>query len=211
MKFSTLGVHSIDSSPQRATRKRANGERYYTLYYQCGQFANKGSAVCRANSIRADYVEPEILRRIQEFVNQPQLIEDVMNRLNGKQKVDKGALIDELKQIDKEISDLARKKSKYFKLYEEDMLEVHLLKERVGELAEQETVLLKQRVDIEDVLKNEGGNPVNLDQIRGMLGEFTGLFDQMSNERKKQLVHAIIKRVTVASDRKIREIQLIIH
>ncbi|MBE0339589.1 hypothetical protein E0698_25040 [Paenibacillus sp. 23TSA30-6] len=144
-------------------------------------------------------------------MNQPQLIEDVMNRLNGKQKVDKGALIDELKQIDKEISDLARKKSKYFKLYEEDMLEVHLLKERVGELAEQETVLLKQRVDIEDVLKNEGGNPVNLDQIRGMLGEFTGLFDQMSNERKKQLVHAIIKRVTVASDRKIREIQLIIH
>lgn len=196
---------------QRATRKRANGERYYTLYYQCGQFANKGSAVCRANSIRADYAEKEILARIQKFVNQPQLIEDVLNRVTDRQKVDKEALNDEMKQIDKEISDLSRKKSKYFKLYEEDMLEVHLLKERMDELAEQEVGLLKRKADIENMLNNRESNPINLAPIRGMLGEFTQLFDHIGNERKKQLVHALIRKVTVTKDKKIAKVDLEIN
>jgi hypothetical protein len=51
-------------------------------------------------------------------VNQPQLIEEVMNRVNGKQQADKGALDDELKQIEKEVSEFSRKKSKYFKVFE---------------------------------------------------------------------------------------------
>ncbi|MGW8958790.1 hypothetical protein [Paenibacillus sp. NPDC055715] len=67
------------------------------------------------------------------------------------------------------------------------MLEVHLLKERVGELAEQETAMLRQKADIEDMRSNESNNPVSLAHVQGMLGEFTRLFDQMSNERKKQV------------------------
>ena len=67
-----------------ATRKNKNGEIKYTMYYHCGQFHTKGSAVCRANSVRADYAEEEILFRIDKVIRNPKLALDVAGKINDK-------------------------------------------------------------------------------------------------------------------------------
>ncbi|WP_281288497.1 zinc ribbon domain-containing protein [Saccharibacillus brassicae] len=195
---------------QRATRKRANGERYYTLYYQCVQFANKGSSVCRANSIRADYAEAEILRRIQEFVDDPKLIEDVTRAAQGRECLGENASEDDLKQIEKGLAEVARKKAKYFELYEEDMLDKRLFKERIEELAEQEKALVRRKEAIEDVAERQEAGSVDIAYVRGMLGEFTRLWDQMSNTRKKQLAHMLIKEVIISKHKQIERIHLLV-
>ncbi|UQQ35352.1 hypothetical protein [Paenibacillus polymyxa] len=61
------------------------------------------------------------------------------------------------------------------------------------------------------MLNNRESNPINLAPIRGMLGEFTQLFDQIGNEREKQLVHALIRKVTVTKDKKIAKVDLEIN
>ncbi|KAF6627403.1 hypothetical protein H6F38_23005 [Paenibacillus sp. EKM208P] len=40
-----------------------------------------------------------------------------------------------------------------------------MLKERVGELAEQETAMLRRKADIEDMRSNESDNPVSLAHV----------------------------------------------
>ncbi|MED1743199.1 recombinase family protein [Brevibacillus borstelensis] len=191
---------------QRATRKNKNGEIKYTLYYQCGQFANKGSAVCRANSVRADYAEEEILARIEKIVSQPQITEDVVKELGQRQEVDKEPLEQELKHLDKELADTKRKMGKYMELYENDMLEVEILKVRLQELREQEQRLSVRKAKIENQLKSGDAAPIPFEVLKGMLREFRNVFKRADHKKRKQLVHSMIKEITVNSDRKIDNI-----
>ncbi|MNH85410.1 DNA-invertase hin [compost metagenome] len=188
---------------QRATRKRKNGERYYTLYYQCGQFANKGSSICKANSVRADYVEQEILARIQKLVNQPQLIEAVTRSVHSKKLVDREQLEAEAKHIAKDLADIERRKSKSFQLFEDDLLDSKALIGRMNELTKRENELLRKKKGLETKLSDNQADPVDYVHIRDVLGEFARLFKQISNDRRKQMVHSLIKNITVTQDRKI--------
>lgn len=195
---------------QRATRKsKKTGEIKYTPYYQCGQFTNKGSSVCRANSVRVDYAEAEILARIQTLVNQPQLIEDVCNSINRKKNIDKSPLEADLKVIIKELVDINRKKDKYFKLFDDDGISGQSLKEKLTSIDENEQHLQKRKKDIEHLLSDKNiDESVSVDAMRSVLGEFIKLFSKLNNEQQKLLVHAVIRRITVTGDRKIDKIEL---
>lgn len=195
----------------RATRKNKNGEIKYTLYYQCGQFANKGTAVCRANSVRADYAEKEIMSRIQKTLMYPQLIDDVTNSINRKRCVNKEPLEIELKHVNNELAEIKRRKGKYFRLYEDDIMDTQLLKSRLAEIAETENLLFKKKTEIEGQLGDNGTTPVPATLIKKMLGDFIRLFDKLSNEQRKQLVHSIIKRITITGDRNIDIIELMFN
>lgn len=191
----------------RSTQKNKNGETRYTLYYQCGQFANKGSAVCRANSVRADYAEEEILGRIEKIVSQPQITEDVARELGQRQEVDKEPLEQELKHLDKELADIKRKMGKHMELYENDMLEVEILKERLHELRELEQRLQVRKAEIESMLYAGDAAPIPFEVLKGMLREFRNVFKLADHGKRKQLVHAMIKAITVTDERKIDKIQ----
>lgn len=192
---------------QRATRKNKNGEIKYTLYYQCGQFANKGSAVCRANSVRADYAEEEILARIEKIVNQPQITEDVARELGQRQEVDKEPLEQELKHVDKELADLKRKMGKYLILYENDGLEAEELRKRVRELSEIEQRLSVRRAEIESQLHAGDAAPIPFEVLKGMLREFRNVFKRADHGKRKELVHSLIREILVTEDRKIARIE----
>ncbi|MFI8712161.1 hypothetical protein [Brevibacillus brevis] len=191
---------------QRATRKNKNGEIKYTLYYQCGQFANKGSAVCRANSVRADYAEEAILARIEKIVSQPQITEDVARELGQRQEVDKEPLEQEMKHLEKELADIKRKIGKHMALYENDMLEVEILKARLQELKEIEERLLVRKAEIENRLHSGDAAPIPFEVLKGMLRQFRNVFKRADHGKRKQLVHSMIKEIKVTGDRKIERI-----
>jgi site-specific DNA recombinase len=193
---------------QRATRKNKNGEIKYTLYYQCGQFANKGSAVCRANSVRADYAEQEILTRIERIVKVPQLIDDVTKSINQKRLTVTKPLENELKHLTNEISEIERKKNKYFKLYEDDILDPQELKTKIQELTDTHQKLSQRKAEIEYQLKGDNSTPIPMELVNKLLTSFNTLFHKLTSEKKKQLVHAIIKQITITEDRKIDKIEL---
>lgn len=192
---------------QRATRKRKNGEIKYTLYYQCGQFANKGSAVCRANSVRADYAEQEIMSRVQRLLDNPKLIDDLTASINGKRTVDTKPLEQELQRLEKELADLDRKKDKYYKLYEEDVLEPKELKAKINELLERSQQLGQRYLSIQQQLSIGNVAPVSAEMVKGLLASFRTIFGNISHEKRKQLVHTLIKEITVTEDREIEQIK----
>lgn len=193
---------------QRATRKNKNGEIHYTLYYQCGNFANKGSAVCHANSVRADYAEQEIITRLQNMLTVPKLIKDVTSTINKKRQSQIKPLEIELQQVSKELSEIDRKKNKYFKLYEEDIINPQELKARIEEITKTYGTLLQRKSNIAMQLNEHDSTPISEQVIKALLDNFVTLFNKFTHEQRKQLVHAIIKQITITPDRKIDKIEL---
>lgn len=76
------------------------------------------------------------------------------------------------------------------------------------ELAEQEKVLVRQKKTIEDVVEQQSAGSIDIAYVRGMLGEFTRLWEQMNDARKKQLAHMLIKEVRITSTKKIEKLIL---
>jgi site-specific DNA recombinase len=138
---------------QRATRKsKKTGEIKYTPYYQCGQFANKGTAVCRANSVRLDYAHEEIMSRLKQILLHPQLVDDVFTSLTQKKNVNTINFEDDLKFVDKELDNINHKREKYFKLFEEDLLPGQLLRDKLISIDENKAKLQKRKAELEDQL-----------------------------------------------------------
>lgn len=192
---------------QHATRKNKNGEIKYTMYYQCGQFTSKGSAVCRANSVRADDAEEEILSKIDKIIRNPKLALDVADKINSKNSKAPDLLQTELDQVTRELGDIQRRVDKYFRLYEDDSIDSEQLKARIQELGETKTALARRKQVIEQQLQQGDEAEVSLEKIRLVLADFRRVFRKTSQDKRKSLVHALIKRITVAEDRKIDRIE----
>lgn len=191
---------------QRATRKsKKTGEVKYTPYYQCGQFVNKGAGVCRANSVRAENAELEIMSRVQRLLDEPQLIKDVTSSMNSK---DKEPLEQKLQRLEKELADVDRKKEKYFKLFESDTLAPDELKSKISELTETRLRLDKQISSIQRQISANNVDPVPVESVIGLLASFSAIFKNITHEKRKKLVHTLIKEITVTADRQIDKITL---
>jgi len=194
---------------QRATCKsKKTGEIKYTPYYQCGQFVNKGSAVCRANSVRADYAEQEIMSRVQRLLDNPKLVDDLVASMNSKRTVDTKPLEQELQRLEKELADIDRKKGKYYRLYEEDVLEPKELKTKINALTETRHRLEQQHSSIQKQLNTNNAAPVSVKVVMGLLVSFSTIFASISHEKRKQLVHVLIREITITEDRKIDKVSL---
>jgi len=59
----------------------SEGTRY--RYYVYGQHHNKGKTICKANSIRADIAEQEVLSRLSLLVTDPFALKLIINQVNA--------------------------------------------------------------------------------------------------------------------------------
>ncbi|MNT67872.1 hypothetical protein D3C71_1062890 [compost metagenome] len=88
-------------------------------------------------------------------------------------------------------------------MFEDDLLDSKALIGRMNELTKRENELLRKKKGLETKLSDNQADPVDYVHIRDVLGEFARLFKQISNDRRKQMVHSLIKNITVTQDRKI--------
>lgn len=69
----------------RKAKKGKKGEYY--RYYQCSNFFNKGSTVCRSNLINADLAEEDVLSKINEIVSFKEVIDTLVKEAIKKSSV----------------------------------------------------------------------------------------------------------------------------
>ena len=62
----------------RSYHKRKDGTRKVAEYYVCGNWKNKGTAVCNSNSIRAEVADGVVTNKIIETVNNELLLKKVI-------------------------------------------------------------------------------------------------------------------------------------
>ncbi|HBF6521679.1 TPA: recombinase family protein, partial [Clostridioides difficile] len=115
----------------RSTSKRKDGTKKVLEYYSCGNWKNKGTAVCRSNSIRVEVADEYVLNKIMTVINNKSILKRVIDNINRNKSSKLQPTIDELGRITNEINKLNSKKNKNIELFEDGILDKDELSTRV--------------------------------------------------------------------------------
>lgn len=192
----------------RTTNYLKDGTKVVRRYYSCGQFRSKGSSVCRANSVNADYAEKYVIGRLKEVLSQPTLLKDIVDLVNDKRSNSIGPLKQELQIIDNKLKQLADKKKKVMDVYEMDAIDRETLVARMDELTAEEDALHSRKTEILCELNNGGEIHLSFEAARDLIVRLNELLEKSSPGQKKTLLHLAIKEIIIGEGRKIQNIVL---
>ncbi|HZG16912.1 MAG TPA: recombinase family protein [Candidatus Bathyarchaeia archaeon] len=151
-------------------------------YYLC---KNAKFSKCDANMVREEKLELTFLEFIENQLNKPSTKED----LSQQKKIQKN-----IKDLESQLARLAVKRKRWQAMFAEGMIEMDELKERLAEDKEKEEEL---RAKIEHFRSDRLYTD---DQLAKLLDNLRYVWSHASAEKKKQLVSAVIKRMSVVTD-----------
>ena len=196
----------------RTTNKLVDGTKKRIAYYACGNWKNKGTAVCNSNSIRVEKANEYVFGKIGELLSDEKMIKTIVSNINKTRKSCVEPSKRELKKIDKEIIMLKSKKNKSLELYEDSILSKEEFIERKKELDDRINSLEEQRQPLLVNVMDENQSEVPYDYVKGILKNFSKVMSKdLTRDKKKMLMHMLISKITIGKDREIESIKLKIN
>lgn len=187
-----------------------DGTKVIRRYYSCGQFRAKGSSVCRANSVQADYAEQYVLAKIKEVVNQPDMLKSIVKAVNAKVAASKGPMEQELRTIGAKLKQLGEKKKKVIDAYEIDAIDRETLMTRMDELTADEDALHARRLVLTNDLDDGDSQEISFEVVCDIMASFDAVLAQSTPEQQKTLLQLAITGIEIGENRQISKIALTI-
>lgn len=101
------------------------------------------------------------------------------------------------------------KKDKAIGLYEDGILNKTDLKDRLEKLDEEKRLLDDRIVPIEQKLGQGSKQEISFKMVKRVINHFEDCYkNSITDEQRKQLLHLLINKITIANDRKIESIQI---
>ncbi|ADU32494.1 recombinase family protein [Evansella cellulosilytica] len=181
--------------------KKRNGNGYH-IYYMCQNYHSKGKTVCKPNLIKKEIVENKVLEAIKEVICDPDLINEVITKLELEKKSGVADLTSNLALLKREI-----KKYKEEQLNLDKQLLCGLKIEHYNRVSDQiQDRLNELNQSIENIERqierNNLNNFITKEIIIDTLKNFDNLFEKANGEEKKLLIRSLIKNVEMEKDRK---------
>lgn len=182
--------------------KKRNGSGYH-LYYMCQAYASKGKTACSSNLIVKEHIENKVVQRIKELVQNEVIVENVLAKIEKQYDEElvgaKNSLIIITRNLEKKKAHLDKLSRDYFaeKISAETFNELsEALRKDIGALQEKmDNIERKREIKSSRVI-------VTKETVIEALRNFSALYDTASNEQKRALVRAIIKKIEVEPNRK---------
>ena len=196
----------------RSTRKRKDGTRRVNEYYSCGNWKNKGTAVCNSNSIRVDIADEYVLNKIMELINDESILRKVIDNINKNKSTKLKPTLEQLEQINKEIEKLTDRKNKNIELFEDGILDKNELSTRVKAINNDIEKLKYREQELKQDLQLAEGEPIPFEIINEVMQRFKEVFLGMStSQQRKQLIHLLVSKITINKEREIDSIEIQIN
>jgi site-specific DNA recombinase len=192
----------------RVKKKKKDGSYILHRYYHCGAWRNKGIAACRSNGVRADLVEEIVFNKIKETLFNKTVLRDIVDHMNTKRKEVIKPLEDQLKHIDKALSGFENKKSKLFELYEDGVIGKDDLSERLKQISNSIESSLAEKEAIKKKLEQDNSQPISYELVSGLMAKFNDILNKADHEKKKFILHLVIKEILLNPDKSVRSIVL---
>lgn len=196
----------------RTSRTRKDGTKRRLEYYCCGNWKNKGTAVCHSNAIRVDKANDYVFGKLSELLSNDKLVKDIVKNINIDRKNKADPSKDELQKLTKELDKISAKKDKLFEAFEEDIITKEEFKERVAELQSREKLLQEDANNLKMNVLDDNVQQVSYEMVKETLskvGEMLGNCKSM--EQKKKLLHMLISKITINELREVDSIQININ
>lgn len=196
----------------RSTSKRKDGTRRINEYYSCGNWKNKGTAVCNSNSIRVEVADEYVLNKIMELINDESILRKVIDNINKNKSTKLKPLVEQLEQINKEIEKLIDKKNKNIELFEDGILDKNELSTRVKSINDEVEKLKYREQELKQDLQLAEGDPIPFEVVSEVMQRFKEVFLEMStSQQRKQLIHLLVSKITINKEREIDSIEIQIN
>ena len=196
----------------RSTAKRKDGTRRINEYYSCGNWKNKGTAVCNSNSIRVEIADEYVLNKIMELINDESILRKVIDNINKNKSTKLKPTLEQLEQINKEIEKLTDRKNKNIELFEDGILDKNELSTRVKAINNDIEKLKYREQELKQDLQLAEGEPIPFEIINEVMQRFKEVFLGMSTrQQRKQLIHLLVSKITINKEREIDSIEIQIN
>ena len=196
----------------RTTNTLKDGTKKRIVYYACGNWKNKGTAVCNSNAIRVDKANEYVFGRIEELLYNEKMVKEIINNINSTRRSNVEPNKKRLDKIEKELTKLRSKKTKILEAYEEDLITKEELIERKNELDNNMNILEQERQELLIVVNDNAQAEISHNLIKQILQRFGQIMSEcVSREKQKMLLHMIISEITIGKDRTVDSIKLKIN
>ena len=196
----------------RSTSKRKDGTRRINEYYSCGNWKNKGTAVCNSNSIRVELADEYVLNKIMELINDESILRKVIDNINKNKSTKLKPILEQLEQINREIEKLTDKKNKNIELFEDRILDKSELSTRVKAINNEIEKLKYREQELKQDLQLAEGDPIPFEVVNEVMQRFKEVFLEMStSQQRKQLIHLLVSKITINKEREIDSIEIQIN
>lgn len=200
---------------QRSTRKNKDGSKVTYRYYSCSRWNSHKGDVCKPNSIKAELLEEQVINNLKEFIHSPSVVDKLVKDFGNKNNSIE--IENNIENISKRIKRLKADEDKYYKyLVNDEMLKTFKeskLKELVDNINKESEELEQELNNYKIKLENIKKNNINAEKVAFMLKNFDKIFEKADFEKKKELLHTIIKEIIISpcgniEGRKAKEIVL---
>jgi site-specific DNA recombinase len=183
--------------PSITTYTRKDGSKRKHRYYVCGAFHNKGSAACKANSIKAYDSEDAVIDRITEFLNDSSGFSQTIENINKDTVQSNVKLKEQLEKIDTELKESNAMQEKYMEAFEQNLFPVSILQERLQKLAKSKNDLEQKKNELSLQLSSSDTKIIPPDVVRHLLDKYVQAFQLSPREKKKQLFQLLLNKITI--------------
>lgn len=198
--------------PSITTYTRKDGTKRKHRYYVCGNFHNKGSSACKANSIKAYEAEDAVIGRIETFLSKKKRFYKVLQDINSTSVDSLDRLKKELELIEEQLSEIESLQSRYLEAFEKNTLPMAILQERLQKVGNERDELEQSRNEITVQLSSKDSKVIQPELIEMLLEQFLFMYKKASRENKKQLLQHPINQITIRQlkdkSRTVNEIKL---
>lgn len=193
--------------------KKSKNSKEYLRYYQCGNYRNKGSAVCNSNLIKADEVERFVFGRLEEITSKPTVLKSIVEKVKGKIGALKEPIKDRLNYILEQLNQAEKNINKYLLLIEKSPNLPESIVDRISDLDKEKKALLEQKEQLKYELNKPTIKEISLEQLQSVLSTFSKILPSVAPEKQKDFLHSIINKITVnegdsPEQRSVKDIEL---
>lgn len=193
----------------RVTATRKDGSKNRMVYYCCGNWKNKGTAVCHSNMIRVEKANDFVYHRLEEIMTNDKFFQEVVSRVNREHEVLKANACKEKTIQERESDKIRNRHKRNYESYEDGLISKEEFLERKNDLNEQLEQVKQRTNETALTLITEEKKEIPVDTIRGILRDFGKILSSdIDRTVRKRLLHMLISEITIDMSRNIDSIKL---
>ena len=193
----------------RTTNTLKDGSKRRIAYYACGNWKNKGIAICSSNSIRVDKANEYVFSKLSELLSNDKMVKTIVDNVNKERIRKVNPAKKDLSKIDNELEKLDKKRAKLFEAYEDEIITKEEFKLRKEELMKRVKTLEEEKAPLLVTLSDDVNEEVPYELVKSILENFSKVLTESSTrEQQKKLLHMIISEITINELREIDSIKI---
>jgi site-specific DNA recombinase len=184
----------------RTSKKSSNGNKLH--YYKCPgtegyRFPN--GKVCQISSIRQDYLDSIVWNQILKLLESPNLIKKEINRRIYRSK-NSGTTKNKINTLNTELSRMQKSISKLLDAYQENLLELQELRERIPILRKKEKLIGSEIQSLKNAELDKEKYLSLLETMENFLSRLRESSDTLKIEEKKKIIKLLVREIIVGEN-----------